>query len=82
MFSSQNIDDSKIDVYLNNLNNLPKLSNNQADQCEQEINELELLNALKGMKEIKAPGPHRLPAEFYLTFWEKLKFILIETFRY
>ena len=82
LFSSKNIEDSKIDIYLNNLNNLPKLSNNQADQCEQEINELKLLNALKGMKKNKAPGSDGLPAEFDLTFWEEIKFILIESFRY
>lgn len=41
-----------------------------------------MLNALKGMKENKAPGSDGLPAEFYLTFWEEIKSILIKSFQH
>ena len=64
---------------MNKINNLNKLSEQEAELLEGEITEIECKHAIKNMKLNKSPGSDGIPAEFYISFWENIKQILLES---
>ena len=59
---------------------IPFLSEKQA--CEGEITILECENVLKSFKKNKSPGNDGLPVEFYITFWEDIKTVVVDSFNF
>ena len=64
--------------------NLTHVKNKLTEQQQKEINEYikekEIYKALIEMKNEKSPGEDGLPKEFYVTFFEELKDILVELY--
>ena len=79
MYESDNISENNIKNYLNKIENLNKLKEEEANNLEGEITEAECKNALKNMKLNKSPGSDGIPVEFYITFWENIKQMLLES---
>ena len=57
------------------------LTKEQGDSLETSLSIDELGLALKDSKRNKSPGPDGLMADFYMMFWNKLKFIIFEAFQ-
>ena len=51
------------------------LTNQQSDLCE---NEIRKTDSMKSMKNDKTPGNDGLTKEFYETFWDEIKTLLME----
>ena len=79
LYESDNISEDNIKQYLNKINDLKTLDEQEANLLEGEITESECKNALKNMKLNKSPGSDGLPIEFYITFWENINTMLIES---
>ena len=58
-----------------------KLTQEQASQIEGDISVTECFNVLKEMKNNKSPGSDGFSKEFYMHFWEELKFIMVRSFK-
>ena len=59
-----------------------KFTEYQNQMCEGNMTEEECLKALKSFKANKSPGCDGLPAEFYLTFWNRIGEKLVKTLNY
>ena len=59
---------------------IPNISRENCELCEGPITLDELKVIITKMPPNKSPGPDGLPYEFYLTFWEDLKYMLLEVF--
>ncbi len=59
-------------------NNIPSIDSIFKEVCESEITVQELDAAVKTSKPGKSPGPDGLTTDFYKTFWEDLKCILLD----
>ena len=79
LYESDNISEDNIKTYLSKIDNINKLNEQEAKLLEGEITELECKDALKNMKTNKSPGSDGIPVEFYLTFWENVKQMLLES---
>ena len=79
LYEADNINEENIKKYLSNINNLNILNENEVKLLEGEISENECKIALKNMKLNKSPGSDGIPVEFYLTFWEDVKQMLLES---
>ena len=55
----------------------PKLTTKQKTFCDAHLNEEELFQTLKLFRKNKSPGLDGLTAEFYITFWDQLKHMLL-----
>ena len=55
-----------------------KVSEQEKLKLEAPITEADLFLTMKQMEENKSPGLDGLPIEFYFTFWEELKSVLVE----
>ena len=55
----------------------PKLTTKQKTFCDAHLNEEELFQTLKSFRKNKSPGLDGLTAEFYITFWDQLKHMLL-----
>ena len=55
----------------------PKLTAKQKTFCDTPLNLEELLKTLKSFRKKKSPGLDGLTAEFYVTFWDQLKNMLL-----
>ena len=51
------------------------------DKLEEDINMIELEDTLFKTKNNKAPGPDGYSYEFFKTFWEEIKFLMLNTFK-
>ena len=79
LYESDNISENNVRNYLNKINNLNKLSEQEAELLVGKITEIECKHAIKNIKLNKSPGSHGIPAEFYISFWENIKQILLES---
>ena len=61
---------------------IPTLSEAMKQACEGEITILECENVLKSFKKNKSPGNDGLPVEFYITFWEDIKTVVVDSFNF
>ena len=62
--------------------NITKLSPKQSQSLELPLTELEIEHTLKKMKNTRTPGIDGFPAEFYKTFWNKLKTLITNALNY
>lgn len=69
LYTSQNINEQKINQYLNTTN-LNQLNCDEQHQLEDFINEEECKKALEQFHNNKTPGIDGLSKEFYATFWD------------
>ena len=79
LYEADNIAEENIQSYLSKINDLNILKEHEAKLLEGEITENECKMALKNMKLNKSPGSDGIPVEFYITFWENVKQMLIES---
>ena len=61
---------------------IPKISCDKKLLCGQEINENECKKALLELKNNKTPVCDGLPVEFYKFFWNKVKFLILDSFHW
>ena len=73
--------ESSNSCYTNNLNS-PKLTEEEMESCEGLVTEYELNKVLKTFARNKTPGSDGLPFEIYLTFWDSIKRLLVDSFNY
>ena len=59
---------------------LSLLSDQDVALCDRKITENEIKIAMNSMKKDKSPGSDGLPVEFYITFWEDIKSILLDNY--
>ena len=71
--------DSNLKEYLKDTHNLHTLDENDNELLEGEITEHECEAAIKSMKANKSPGLDGISVEFYHTFWEDIKYALINS---
>ena len=76
------LEDEKIDAYFNKIYLNYTLSEQESNLLENEIDENECFTVWKRMKTDKTPGCDSLPSEFYLTFWDHVKTLLLKSFKY
>ena len=62
--------------------NLPLISDDHKKHCDADISVDDLKESLFSMSNNKTPGNDGLTAEFYKFFWEDLKDILLESYKY
>ena len=75
--------DQELDkLFFDKQNDFYILSNEEADSIENEITPEECYRILKDMKANKSPGSDGFTTEFYLHFWNELKFIMVNSFKY
>ena len=79
MYGGDNISITSITHYLNSVNNLSILDQKDVELLKGEINEWECKNAMDNMKLNKSPGSDGNPIEFYRSFWDDIKSVLIES---
>uniref|UniRef100_A0A670YX33 Reverse transcriptase domain-containing protein n=1 Tax=Pseudonaja textilis TaxID=8673 RepID=A0A670YX33_PSETE len=77
LYKQEDFDEERIKLYLQNAN-LPKISEETEKMLESTITMMELTEAFNRQNNGKAPGPDRLPAEFYKTLQESLSTPLLE----
>jgi hypothetical protein len=58
-----------------------QVSGEDNEKLTVEFTEKEVKEAIFDMKQNKAPGPNGLPAEFYQTFWEIIKYDMMALFK-
>ena len=58
----------------------PKLTAKQKTFCDAQLKEEELFETLKSFRKNKSPGLDGLTAEFYITFWDQLKHMLLHVY--
>src|SRR6266540_5064554 len=59
---------------------IPQLTSEENDMLTATFTEQEVKDAVFQMEHNKAPGPDGFPAEFYQTFWDIIKTLLMEMF--
>ena len=79
LYQSNNVANEEIDEFLKPLK-MRALSNADAVCCEGMISENECKIAIDSMKNNKSPGIDGLPVEFYRTFWDDLKEIMVKMY--
>ena len=79
LYTSDNIDNNSIEMYLNNTQFDQILSNEEASCCEGLLTLNEGKQAILEMKTNKAPGLTGLTIEFYQTFWNKIGDLVINS---
>ena len=82
LYGKENTSENEIMDYLDDSNNIKKLNDKKRESLEGKITEKECIKALKSMKKNKSPGNDGLPVEFYNTFWQEIKNLLIESLNY
>ena len=73
-----NIEDAHL--YLSNTTFENKLTSEAAHSCDGPLTITELTKAIFSMKLNKSPGLSGLTIEFYQTFWEKIKILVLNSF--
>lgn len=79
LYATKQIRDEVMNDYLDNTNLESTLSESDITLCEGMLTMQECTDVIKKMKKNKSPGNDGLPVEFYLTFWEDIKNVVIES---
>ena len=82
LYSKEEVNENNIKSYLQEIDNLKILNENDQTCLEGKLTIEECEEALKNMKNNKSPGSDGLPVEFYKTFWNDIKSILIGALNY
>ena len=61
---------------------IPQLSEREQISCEGKVEIIDCEKVLKTFKSNKTPGNDGLPIEFYITFWDEIKQLLVDSFNY
>ena len=69
---------TEIESFLSHIN-IPKLSENKAKLSEEDLTRKDLYDSLKILQSDKSPVNDGLTKNFYETFWNELKEIVIES---
>ena len=80
LYHKKECSEVEIDKYLDEIITNETLTDIDASQCEGLISEEECFAAINRMAKNKSPGYDGLPIEFYLTFWEEIKDLIIASF--
>ncbi len=75
------LDQESENIFFPNNDNFRKLSNEESMNMEGNISVDECFNVLKKMKINKSPGSDGYTVEFYLHFWNDLKYIMVRAFQ-
>jgi len=78
MYRSKNVDDREINEYLETVTLEQSLNVHEQQKCEGFLDVDECKQVLIGMKKNKSPGSDGLPPEFYLAFWDEVKYMLVD----
>ena len=83
LFSSQNptVDDARYKFFFDN-DSIVRLNTEQQQHCEGRLTLDECLAALKTFNKNKSPGTDGFTAEFYLSFWDVLGPVMVDSFNY
>lgn len=79
LYSCVEVKEENIENYLTNIEKPEDMD--IFSICEQPIDTEEIYKALSKMKRNKTPGPDGLTVEFYLTFWNQLKYDILRLFK-
>ena len=79
LYKDEPTDENQQKFFLNLVEN--RLDNQDKDRLGNEITEQEIHTAIKDLNRNKAPGIDGIPIEFYQTFWQVIKFELINVIR-
>ena len=79
LYNEEPIDENQQKYFLNLVQN--RLDNQDIDRLGNEITEQEIHTAIKDLNKNKAPGIDGIPIEFYQTFWQVIKFELINVIK-
>ena len=79
LYSSDNIDDTNINSYLNNTVFENTLSKDNAEICDGQLSLIEITKAIFDMKHNKSPGLSGITVEFYQSFWNKIKYLVLNS---
>ena len=71
---------SQINDFLDTVQ-LPKLNIAEINECDNELSEKELYISLMSMQNNKSPGNDGLTKEFFVTFWEDIKDVFLNSCR-
>lgn len=72
--------DAKLETMLNQ--DTPRLDNERSTSLAGDVTVHEAYTVLKQFSNSKSPGTSGFPAEFYKTFWDQLKYILVNAMNY
>ena len=79
LYKADDIPKEDIKTYLRDTGNINILYEHEANTLEGIISETECQNALRNMKLNKSPGSDGLPVEFYVSFWQDVKTLVVES---
>ena len=79
IYKSQEVNDQDIEEYLADISLERVLADKEQLICEGLLTIEECSEALKNMKSNKSPGSDGLPKEFYVTFWDNIKHMVIDS---
>lgn len=82
LYSSKNIKNSDIDEYVNKIKTPYQLQEHESSICDSDLTIEECFTSLSEMKKNKSPGHDGLPMEFYLTFWDDVKQLLLNSYKH
>jgi len=77
LYSSKNIQESLMDEYLDKTNMENVLDEREIAICEGPLSIDECTETISKMKKNKSPGNDGLPVEFYQTFWNEIKHMVV-----
>ena len=81
MYTSRNIRNENIDIYLSSLDNISCLSNEDKKFCDTFPTLKECETAVNEMKTNKSPGIDGIPNEFYKKFWNDINYLFYNALR-
>jgi len=79
IYKSKVVNDQDIEEYLADISLERGLADKEQEICEGLLTIEECNEALKNMKSNKSPGSDGLPKEFYETFWDNIKHMVIDS---
>ncbi len=77
LYSSEHISEDDIYAYLEQFTLTSIIDENDNKTLCADVSEKECFEALTSMGKNKSPGPDGLPVEFYISFWNELKTVLV-----
>ena len=80
LYRSTNPNNICIEKYLERTKIPNRLTKTDKEVCEGMVTESECLAVIKRLKKNKAPGLDGLPAEFYVTFWDCIGSLVVESY--
>ena len=79
LYKSRHVSQVDIDRYLNTIKLENYLSDAQKSACEGSLSKDECTQVITRMKRNKSPGSDGLPVEFYITFWDHIANMVVNS---